>query len=47
MSEQAFQIIARGPRAAAEAAVEVFDADPLLEGATYYVLEDDEDRGVW
>jgi ribosomal protein L11 methyltransferase len=47
MSEQAFQIIARGPRAAAEAAAAKVDADPLLEGATYSILEEDEDKGVW
>ena len=47
MSESAVQIVARGPRAAAEAAAERLDADPLLEGATYSILEEDEDLGVW
>jgi len=47
MSESAVQIIARGPRAAAEAAAARLDADPLLEGATYSILEEDEDRGIW
>jgi ribosomal protein L11 methyltransferase len=47
MSEDAIQIIARGPRAEAEAAAAAIDADPLLEGATYSILEEDEDRGVW
>ena len=47
MSESALQIIARGPRAAAEAAAEAIDADPRLEGATYSILEEDEDKGVW
>ncbi|MFN5619338.1 MAG: 50S ribosomal protein L11 methyltransferase [Brevundimonas sp.] len=47
MSEDAVQIIARGPRAAAEAAAAVLDADPLFEGPTYSILEEDEDRGVW
>lgn len=47
MSESAVQIIARGDRAAAEAAAAVIDADPMLEGATYSILEEDEDRGVW
>jgi ribosomal protein L11 methyltransferase len=47
MSESAVQIIARGPRAIAEAAAATIDADPLLEGATYSILEEDEDRGVW
>ncbi len=47
MSESAIQIIARGPRAAAEAAAQAIDADPLLEGATYSILEEDEDRDIW
>ena len=47
MSESAVQIIARGPRAVAETAAAALDADPLLEGATYSILEEDEDRGVW
>jgi ribosomal protein L11 methyltransferase len=47
MSESALQIIARGPRVAAEAAAEAIDADPRLEGATYSILEEDEDKGVW
>ena len=47
MSDQAFQIVARGSRAEAEAAAAQIDADVLLEGATYSILEEDEDRGVW
>jgi ribosomal protein L11 methyltransferase len=47
MSEDAVQIIARGPRAAAEAAAAVLDADPLFEGTTYSILEEDEDHDVW
>ena len=47
MSDQAYQIIARGPRAAAEAAAEKVDSDLMLEGATYSILEEDEDRGLW
>ena len=47
MSESAVQIIARGPRAVAEAAADAIDQDPLLEGATYSILEEDEDRDVW
>jgi ribosomal protein L11 methyltransferase len=47
MSEDAVQIIARGPRAAAESAAAVLDADPVLEGATYSILEEDEDHDVW
>ncbi|GAA0634011.1 50S ribosomal protein L11 methyltransferase [Brevundimonas lenta] len=47
MSESAVQIIARGPRFIAETAAEALDADPMLEGATYSILEEDEDRGIW
>jgi ribosomal protein L11 methyltransferase len=47
MSESALQIVARGPREVAEAAAERLDSDPLLEGATYSILEEDEDLGVW
>jgi len=47
MSESAVQIISRGSRAAAEAAAESIDADIALEGATYSILEEDEDNGVW
>ena len=34
MSQDAVQIIARGPRAVAEAAAAAIDAAPMLEGAT-------------
>jgi ribosomal protein L11 methyltransferase len=47
MTDQAFQIVARGPRTEAEAAAARIDADPLLESATYSILEEDEDHGVW
>ena len=47
MSDDAVQIIARGPRAVAEAAAAVLDADPDLEAATYSILEEDEDHDVW
>lgn len=47
MSQDAVQIISRGPRAVAEAAAAAIDADPMLEGATYSILEEDEDRDVW
>jgi ribosomal protein L11 methyltransferase len=47
MSEAAVQIVSRGPRADAEAAAEAIDADPRLEGATYSILEEDEDRNIW
>jgi len=41
------QIIARGPRAIAEAAAAAMDENPLLEGVTYSILEEDEDHDVW
>ncbi len=47
MTDPAYQIIARGPRKDAEAAAEAIDIDPMLEGATYSILEEDEDRGIW
>ena len=47
MTEQAVQIVARGPRAEAEAAARAVDDHPLLEGTTYSILEEDEDKGVW
>jgi ribosomal protein L11 methyltransferase len=47
MSDDALQIIARGPRLEAEAAARAIDADPQLESATYSILEEDEDRDVW
>jgi ribosomal protein L11 methyltransferase len=47
MTDQAVQIVARGPRADTEAAAQAVDAHPLLEGATYSILEEDEDKGVW
>jgi ribosomal protein L11 methyltransferase len=47
MSESAVQIIARGLRAVAEAAADSIDADPMLEGATYSILEEDEDLNLW
>ena len=47
MSESAVQIIARGSREIAEAAAAALDSDPLLEGATYSILEEDEDKGLW
>ena len=47
MSDTAVQIIARGPRAEAEAAAEAIDADLALEGATYSILEEDEDKNIW
>lgn len=47
MTDQAIQIIARGPRAEAEAAARAVDADTLLESVTYSILEEDEARDVW
>ncbi|OYX32507.1 MAG: ribosomal protein L11 methyltransferase [Caulobacterales bacterium 32-69-10] len=47
MTQDAVQIVARGPRAEAEAAAAAIDADGLLEGATYSILEEDEDKGLW
>jgi ribosomal protein L11 methyltransferase len=47
MTDDAVQIIARGPRAVAEAAATAIDSDVLLEGATYSILEEDEDHDVW
>jgi len=47
MTDQAVQIVARGPRADAEAAARDIDAHPVLEATTYSILEEDEDKGVW
>ena len=47
MSHTAVQIIARGLRADTEAAAGSIDADVMLEGATYSILEEDEDKGIW
>jgi ribosomal protein L11 methyltransferase len=47
MSNSAVQIVARGPRGAAEAAAAAVDAEPALEGATYSILEEDEARSLW
>jgi len=47
MSHTAVQIIARGLRAPTEAAAESIDNDVMLEGATYSILEEDEDKGIW
>ena len=47
MSDDALQIIARGPRLEAEAAARAIDADPALESATYSILEEDEDKDIW
>jgi ribosomal protein L11 methyltransferase len=47
MTDDAFQIIARGPRAVAEAAAVAVDENLATETLTYSILEEDEDRDVW
>lgn len=47
MTEDAMQIIARGPRAVAEAAAVMIDETPDTETLTYSILEEDEDHDVW
>jgi ribosomal protein L11 methyltransferase len=47
MSQDPVQIVARGRRAAAEAAAAALDADRETEALTYSILEEDEDHDVW
>jgi ribosomal protein L11 methyltransferase len=47
MSDEAVQIIARGPRREAEAAAAALEAEPATEALTFSILEEDEDRDVW
>lgn len=47
MTDEAVQIIARGPRAVAEAAAAALEAEPATEALTYSILEEDEDHDVW
>ncbi len=47
MTEDAQQIIARGPRAEAEAAAAAIERDPALESLTFSIIEEDEARAVW
>jgi ribosomal protein L11 methyltransferase len=47
MSDEAVQIVARGPRAAAEAAAAALEADAATEALTFSILEEDEARDVW
>ena len=47
MSDEAVQIIARGPRGQAEAAAEALEAEPATEALTFSILEEDEDRDLW
>jgi len=41
------QIVARGSRVETETAADAIDNHPGLEGATYSILEEDEDKNVW
>lgn len=47
MDGNAYQIIAHGPRAVAEAAAQAIDENPATETLTYSILEEDEDHDVW
>jgi len=47
MTQDALQIVARGPRAVAEAAAAALDETADTETLTYSILEEDEDRDVW
>jgi ribosomal protein L11 methyltransferase len=47
VTDQAFQIVARGPRAEAEAAAAALDETPGAEALTYSILEEDEAHDVW
>ncbi|MDB5445705.1 MAG: ribosomal protein methyltransferase [Phenylobacterium sp.] len=47
MTDEALQIIARGSRAAAEAAAAQLDETPATEALTYSILEEDEDHDLW
>src|SRR5688572_32740330 len=47
MSDEAIQIIARGPRAVAEATAAALEAEPATEALTFSILEEDEDRDIW
>ncbi|MBW8812362.1 MAG: 50S ribosomal protein L11 methyltransferase [Caulobacterales bacterium] len=47
MTDEAIQIIARGPRADAEAAAAALEGDAATEALTFSILEEDEDHDVW
>lgn len=47
MTQSAVQVTARGGREAAESAAALIDEAPNLEEATYSILEEDEDKGIW
>jgi ribosomal protein L11 methyltransferase len=47
MSDDALQIIARGPRRQAEAAAVALDNDAETEALTYSILEEDEAHDIW
>ena len=44
---QAIQIIAKGPRADAQAAAAALDGHPVLGSAAYSIIEEDEATGAW
>jgi ribosomal protein L11 methyltransferase len=45
--QNAIKIVARGPRAEAQASAAAIDADPRFEASAYSILEEDESAGVW
>ena len=47
MTHEAVPIVARGRRDDARAAEAAIDAEPLLEGTTYSIIEEDEAKGHW
>jgi ribosomal protein L11 methyltransferase len=47
MTSPAVQIVARGPRTAAQAAADAIDADPRLEAAAWSIIEEDEASGTF
>jgi ribosomal protein L11 methyltransferase len=47
MTDEAIQIIARGPSAEYEAAAAALEAEPATEALTFSILEEDEDHDVW
>ena len=47
MRDEPVQIIARGPRAEAEAAASAMESHPALEDVAYSIIEEDESRALW
>jgi len=47
MTDQAVQIIARGPRRIAEAAAAAMEESSILDEVTFSIIEEDEDKGLW